>query len=140
MNQDTNENQSAVAKKGNILLTDDDKFLLDMYGMKFSQSGYTVEACLSAKEALGILRGGFKPDVILFDLTMPELDGFSFLKALSDEHLAPEALKIALTNQSDESEQAKAVQLGALRCIVKASMIPSEVVNTVNEEIGKHHS
>lgn len=126
------------AKKGTILLIDDDKFLLDMYGMKFSQGGYTVEACLSANEALGILRGGFQPDVILFDLTMPELDGFSFLKAIADEHLAVEAIKIALTNQSEE-EKAKALELGASRYIVKASMIPSEVVGTVNEEFAKPH-
>ena len=124
--------------KGTILLTDDDKFLLDMYGMKFTQNGYKVELCLSANQALGTLRGGFKPDVILFDLTMPELDGFAFLKALSDEHLADGVLKIALTNQSDESEKAKAAELGASRYIVKASMIPSEVVNTVNEELAKH--
>ncbi len=128
------------AKKAAILLVDDDKFLLDMYGMKFSQNGYTVETCLSAKQALGIVRGGFKPEVILFDLTMPELDGFSFLKALSDERLAEGALKIALTNQSDESERTKAAELGASGYIVKASMIPSEVVNTVNEELAKHRA
>ncbi|OGG75945.1 hypothetical protein A3A41_04355 [Candidatus Kaiserbacteria bacterium RIFCSPLOWO2_01_FULL_54_22] len=140
MTTETTQPQPASngAKKGTILLTDDDKFLLDMYGMKFTQNGYTVEACLSANEALGILRSGFQPDVILFDLTMPELDGFSFLKAIADEHLAPKALKIALTNQSNESEKAKATELGATRYIVKASMIPSEVVNTVNEELAKH--
>jgi len=141
MNQsDTKTSTESESKKGSILLVDDDKFLLDMYGMKFSQKGYTVEACLSAKEALGILRGGFKTDVILFDLTMPELDGFSFLKALSDEHLGDGALKTALTNQSDESERAKAAELGATGYIVKASMIPSEVVNTITEALAKHRA
>jgi len=71
---------------------------------------------------------------------MPELDGFAFLKMLSDEHLADGVLKIVLTNQSDESERAKAAELGASKYIVKASMIPSEVVNTVNEELAKHHA
>ncbi len=126
-----------TTKKRTILLIDDDKFLLDMYSMKFSQNGYTVEACLSGNEALGILRGGFQPDVVLFDLTMPELDGLSFLKVLSDEHLAANGVKIALTNQGDESEKARAAELGASRYIVKASMIPSEVVNTVTDELGK---
>jgi len=128
---------SAPAAKGTVLLVDDDKFLLDMYGMKFSGAGYTIQACPSAKDALGILRGGFNPDVILFDITMPELDGFAFLKALSDEKLATKAIKIALTNQSDEAERTKAMELGAMRYIVKASMIPSEVVNTVQEELSK---
>ncbi len=132
--------QTGTAKKGTILLVDDDKFLLDMYAMKFSQGGYTTEACLSANEALGILRGGFKPDVVIFDVTMPELDGLAFLKILSDEKLAQSALKIALTNQSDGPEKAKATELGVTRYIVKASTIPSEVVNTVNEEFAKHRA
>ena len=123
--------------KTSVLLVDDDKFLLDMYGMKFSAAGYTVEACLSAKQALEILRGGFSPVVVLFDITMPEMDGFAFLKALSDEKLAGSALKIALTNQGDDAEKAKASELGANSYIIKASMIPSEVVNTVGEELAK---
>jgi len=140
MNQADTTPQAPPAKKGTILLLDDDKFLLDMYGMKFSQNGYTVETCLSANEALTSLRNGFKPGVVLFDLTMPELDGFAFLKMLSDEHLAEGALKIVLTNQSDEAEKAKATELGATKYIVKASMIPSEVVNMVSDELAKHHA
>ncbi len=123
-----------------VLLIDDDKFLLDMYVMKFTAMGYTVSACLSAKEALTLLRGGFTPDTILFDLTMPELDGFSFLKALSDEHLATESIKIALTNQNDEEGRMKIADLGAVRYIVKASMIPSEVVNTITEELAQRRA
>ena len=137
---DTTPQAAPVAKKGTILLVDDDKFLLDMYGMKFSRSGYTVETCLSANEALTSLRKGFRPDVVLFDLTMPELGGFAFLKMLSDEHLADGVLKIVLTNQSDESEKAKAAELGASKYIVKASMIPSEVVNMVSDELSKHRA
>lgn len=122
-------------QKTNILLVDDDKFLLDMYSMKFAAAGFAIEACLSAKQAIEILRGGFKPAVILFDITMPDMDGFAFLKALSDEKLGDSSLKIALTNQSDEMEKAKAAELGASAYVIKASMIPSEVVNTVNEEL-----
>ncbi len=131
-----NEPQS----KGTILLVDDDKFLLDMYSMKFSAAGYVVEAHLSAKEALEIMRGGLKPDVILFDLTMPELDGFSFLQIVSDECLAPRALKVVLSNKNDEVGKMKTEELGATCYIVKASMIPSEVVNTIAEELVKHRA
>ena len=71
-----------MPNKGKVLLLDDDKFLIDMYSVKFAQKGFTIEGCLSANEALTILKGGFAPDVILFDITMPERDGFSFLEAL----------------------------------------------------------
>jgi CheY-like chemotaxis protein len=126
------------ATKGNVLLVDDDKFLVQMYGAKFTAAGYTVQVCLSGKDALDAIHAGFAPAVILFDITMPEMDGLTFLKTLSDAKLAPAALKIALTNQSDDAEKAKAGELGATGYIVKASVIPSEVVNTVSAELAKH--
>lgn len=123
--------------KGKVLLTDDDKFLLDMYSMKFTQQGYTVEACLSVDDALRVLHEGYAPDAIIFDIAMPERDGFSFLQALHDEHLALNALRAALTNQSDDAEKSKALSLGAELYLIKASMIPSEVVNIVEEALTK---
>ena len=127
------------ATKGNILLVDDDKFLVDMYSMKFTAGNFQVQACLSVTDALEALKGGFHADAIVFDLLMPEQDGFSLLQAVSKEGLSKGAALIALTNQSDDSERVKAERLGADRYIVKASMIPSEVVGVVVEEIGKKH-
>jgi CheY-like chemotaxis protein len=121
-----------ITSGANILLVDDDKFLLDMYSMKFQQQNYNVQACLSARDALEILRHGFEPSVILFDLTMPEIDGFTFMQTIRDEKLASKAIKIALSNQSTDAEQNKIKSLGADQFIVKAEMIPSEVVNTVD--------
>lgn len=124
-----------MTPKKNILLLDDDKFLLDMYGMKFAQQGYSVHTSLSAKDALEVLRGGFDADAILFDLTMPDMDGFAFLQALYSEHVGERAKKIILSNQSSEEEQTKGKELGADLYIVKANVIPSEVVNMVGEAL-----
>lgn len=127
-----------IETMGPILLVDDDKFLVDMYGLKFTAAGFAAHICLSAKDALEVLRGGLKPVAVLVDLTMPEMDGFEFLQTLRDEHLGGDALKIALTNQGEEGDKTKAAELGVCRYIIKASMIPSEVVNTVVEELGRH--
>jgi DNA-binding response OmpR family regulator len=121
-----------------VLLIDDDKFLLDMYSMKFQQAGYRVQACLSVKAGLDVLRGGFAADAVVFDLVMPEMDGFALLSAIRSEKLEQQSRLIALTNQSDDMEKQKAEELGAHRYIIKASMIPSEVVAAVGEEMAKH--
>ena len=121
--------------KGNVLLVDDDQFLLDLYSTKFAREGYNIHTCLSPKDAIDVLRSGFVP--ILFDISMPEQDGFSFLQTLLDEHLAPNSLLIALTNRSTDADKIKAEQLGASRYIVKATMIPAELVATVAEVIAK---
>lgn len=119
------------APKANILLVDDDKFLAEMYAMRFAREGYNVHTSLSADDGLTVLRGGFPADAILFDIVMPGKDGFAFLAALSDERLVPHALRIALTNQSDDLERKKAIELGATDYLIKAATIPSEVVNSV---------
>ena len=137
MTQDASPNAVASGAKGNVLLIDDDKFLVDMYAMKFTQNGFNVQATLSAADGLKVLHDGFAADAILFDLIMPGGDGFSFLEALKSEALVPQAVKIALTNEMNDAEKAKALQLGADRYIVKATMIPSEVVNTVDLAISK---
>lgn len=120
-----------------ILLIDDDKFLLDMYAMKFTQQGYSVQSALSAMDAIRLLEQGFKADAIIFDLIMPECDGFMLLEKLREGKLAESALKIALSNQNTDAEKEKAKELGADDYIVKATMIPSEVVNTVSAALSK---
>lgn len=139
-NTDNNTASGAVeTSKGKVLMVDDDKFLADMYAMKFSQQGYEVQSFLTVCDALKALKGGFDPDVVLFDLIMPECDGFSFLDSLRKESLATNAVKIALTNQSTDAESAHAYELGADAFLTKATLLPSEVVNIVAEEVKKHH-
>lgn len=123
-----------------VLLLDDDKFLLNMYAMKFAQQGFTVQTSLSADDAIATLQNGFPADVIIFDLIMPECDGFQFLERLRDGKLGEKALKIALTNQGTDAEKTKALELGADEFVTKATMIPSEVVNTVQSVLAKRKS
>jgi DNA-binding response OmpR family regulator len=120
----------------NILLVDDDKFLLDMYAMKFTKDGFNVHASLSVKEAVDTLKAGFAADAVVFDLTLPGEDGYALLEHLRDEKLAVGAKKIALTNQSTDDEKAKAMELGADDYYVKATMIPSEVVAKIRAALG----
>lgn len=126
-------------EKTGVLLVDDDKFLVEMYAMKFTAKNYSVHACLSVEDALQVLRDGFTPDAIVFDMVMPVHDGFYFLKALVTEELRRGAALIGLTNESGDDTKVKIMELGADKTIVKATMIPSEVVSTVEEEIAKKH-
>jgi CheY-like chemotaxis protein len=110
-----------------IYLTDDDRFLLDMYAVKFKAAGHEVTAFNSGKAVLDALRTGSAPDALLLDVVMPEIDGFEVLDTIRKEKLAPDMKVIVLSNQGQESDVEKAKSLGASGYIVKASAIPSEV-------------
>lgn len=67
------------------------------------------------------------PDVILLDLIMPGIGGFSALEAIRKERLAQGSKIVILSNQGQDSDIEKAKKLSADGYIIKASAIPSEV-------------
>ena len=114
--------------KHSVLIIDDDKFLLDMYALKFSQMGWRVDTALGSIDGLAKLREGLKPDVLLTDVLMPSMDGFELLEHIRDKKLAEGAKIIILSNKGEKQDIDRGIALGADVYIVKASAIPSEVV------------
>ena len=110
-----------------LYLVDDDRFLLDMYAVKFKAAGHEVTAFQNGEDVLKALREQPAPDAVLLDIVMPNIDGFQVLSAIHDENLAPTTRVIVLSNQGQQSDIEKATALGAKGYIIKASAIPSEV-------------
>ena len=116
-----------------ILFVDDDTFLLDMYAMKFSKSGYDVKTASSTDVALKMLQDGYVPDVMLADIVMPGMDGLDMVAAARKEKLASRSVIIMLTNQGSSDDIARAKKLNVDGYIVKATTIPSEVLAEVEK-------
>lgn len=110
-----------------IYLVDDDRFLLDMYAIKFKNAGHDVAAFQSGEEALAALRKDPAPDALLTDVVMPVMTGFELLEKIRQENLGPKTKYIILSNQGQDSDLDKAKELKADGYIIKASAIPSEV-------------
>ena len=114
-----------------IMLIDDDRFLLDMYALKFKNAGCEPIVAVGAADALQKLRGGLIPDAIVLDIIMPAVDGLELLGLIRKENLAEKAVVVMLTNESDQEKKEMAKNLGAASYIIKATTIPSEVVSQV---------
>lgn len=121
------------ATQRKILFVDDDKFLLDMYALKFSKAGYDVKTADSTDNALKMLRDGYTPDVMLVDIVMPGMDGLEYVTTVRGEKLAQGTVIIMLTNQGASDDISRAKKLGVDGYIVKATTIPSEVLSTVEK-------
>lgn len=124
-----------------ILITDDDKFLLDMYSIKFSEQGFAVETATNGEEALSKVEGGLKPDIFLIDVLMPKMDGFQLVEKLREKGVVgnDQALVI-LSNLGQKEDIDKGLGLKVDGYIIKASATPSEVVAKVTDIVKqKHH-
>ena len=125
--------------KKTVLIVEDDRFLLDMYVMKFNERGFAVETAFGGQEALAkIQKKSNKPDIVLLDLVMPGIGGFEVLEKIKTGKLLPGSLVIILSNLGQKEDIDRGLALGADGYIVKASATPTEVVDKVITAIQRH--
>lgn len=113
-----------------ILLVDDDVFLRDMYATKFTELGHTVKTAESGDKALEELETDTF-DVVLLDMIMPGMTGVELLMHIKEKELAHRPKCIVLSNQGGKEEIEAAEAAGSFGYIIKAELIPSEVVAEV---------
>lgn len=81
-------NESAGSSKG-VLVVDDDQQMRETLSDLLSLEGYEVACAENGQHGLEVLRGGFKPVVIILDLMMPVMNGLEFrMQQLADPALA----------------------------------------------------
>src|SRR5262245_59046120 len=100
-----------------ILVVDDDRDIREVLALLLESEGHDVEVAADGADALEKLRRGLCPAVVLLDMMMPRLDGEGLVRAMrADPHLA--SLPFIIVTGHHLGRQ-KAVQLGAVTCLVK---------------------
>ena len=119
-----------------ILIVEDDPLMARLYEKVFKFEGYEVDVALNGRLGLEKVHAG-KPTLIVLDIMMPEMDGFEVLKRLKENPSTHDVKVIALTNLAGEEDAKKAIELGAVRYIIKSEHDPEEVVKSSKEVLGK---
>jgi DNA-binding response OmpR family regulator len=123
-------------KKTKVLIIEDEEMLANMYISKFEKEGYQAEKSENGRVGLEEAKT-MKPDVILLDIMMPEVDGFMVLKDLKEDPATKNIPIIMLTNLGQEEDVEKGTKLGAIDYLVKANLTPAQVVEKVKEVLSK---
>jgi CheY-like chemotaxis protein len=98
-----------------VLIVEDDRSLRDMLADLLDGSGYRTVTANDGAAGLDTLRR-VAPDLVLLDVTMPVMDGLTFLRRRSDEACQPTVPVVVMSAQQCESE---ARTLGARQFISK---------------------
>src|SRR3990172_10467922 len=98
-----------------IMVIDDEKRLVSLVESYLTQEGYRVVSANNGREALPIASRE-KPDLIILDLMMPEMDGYGFMREHRKEQDTP---IILLTARVDDDERVIGLELGADDYITK---------------------
>lgn len=98
-----------------ILLVEDEPILADTLRYNFEHEGYTVLSASDGVKALELARQN-QPDLLILDVMLPRLDGFSVCRILRGESDVP---IIMLTARQDEIDRIAGLELGADDYVVK---------------------
>lgn len=118
--------------KGKILVVEDEAALLDMYQVKLLQSGYEVIVGRNGEEAIE-MASNHVPDLILLDILMPKVDGYTALKKIKEDQKTKNIAVIIFSNLTQKEEIEKGLKLGASDYIIKTSVTPSQLADRVDE-------
>lgn len=113
-----------------ILLVEDDPFLIDIYTTKLKESGFAVDVASEGESAIGKAKEN-KPDLVLLDIVLPNMDGWEILKRIKSE--SKDLKVIILSNLGQKEEVEKGVEMGAIKYLIKAQFTPSQVVEEIKK-------
>ena len=120
-----------------ILLVEDDPFLIDIYATKFKEEGFQVKVANDGEEGLRKLREGEgneeKFDLLVLDIVLPHVDGWEILKEIKASEKLKNLKIVILSNLGQKGEVEKGVKLGATKYLIKAHYTPSEVVAEIKQ-------
>ena len=115
--------------KKKILVVEDEQDLLTLQSMLLSIEGYTVEGVMDGQTALDVVET-MKPDLILLDIMLPEVDGFQVCRQLKSNEATRHIPIIILTAKKSKEDLIMGEQAGADMYITKpykASMVVESI-------------
>ena len=114
-----------------LLVVDDEEDTCEIYKMTFEAEDFEVEI---ARDGLdGVTKTvDFKPDVILLDIMMPNMDGYEVLQVMRD-NTSMNVVIVVLSNIAQDKDIELAKKAGADFYLAKADYDPDQVVEKVKE-------
>lgn len=129
----TNKRFPMESKKEKILIVDDipDNIMVLMNILK---DDYTVIAATSGEKALELAHQDPKPDIILLDIIMPNIDGYEICRRLHRDVQTRDIPIIFITAKTEADDEAKGLMLGAVDYIGKP-IVPAIVLARVRNHL-----
>ncbi len=115
---DRSDKEASATISGNILVVDDNDSNRNLLAHQLRRQGHQITTAPSGIQALEMIRET-KPDLILLDLFMPDMNGFDVLREMNmDEDLRAVPV-IIITGLSDKNAAVKCIEAGAFDLLIK---------------------
>ena len=125
-------NKKSDTAKNKLLIIEDERPLAHALELKFAHEGLETKVAANGEDGLTEANKG-KFDVILLDLIMPGMDGFTFMEKFGDK--MKKSKVIVLSNLGQDEDRSRAEELGAHGYFVKSTTPISDIVQNVKSAL-----
>jgi two-component system chemotaxis response regulator CheY len=101
------------------LVVDDSRAMRSILARLMTGLGFEVSQAGNGSEALSVLEGGVRPDVILVDWNMPVMDGLTFVKTVRARDDLRDISLMMVTTESEHGQIVRALAAGAHEYVIK---------------------
>lgn len=122
--------------KKKIFIVEDEQLIIKAYSDYLMGKGYEVAVALHGKEALQRIPA-FRPDLILLDIIMPDIDGLAILKKLKSDSETKGIPVVILTNLQTNNAVATAMSLGSHSYLLKVDYDLEKLKKKIEEILNK---
>ena len=123
---------------GTVLVVEDDPPSRELVVRMLQKEGINVRESSNGREAIEILQSGVKPDLIVLDLIMSEMDGFDFLRQVRP-HPEWSKIPVVVVSSLDLNSEAQEVLRGQVEHIFqKGRFAREDLLREVRETINQH--
>jgi GAF domain-containing protein/CheY-like chemotaxis protein len=123
------------ARPTRVLLVEDDEAQRERVSTWLDGGQWNVQEAANGREALARLQN-CKPDVIVLDLMMPEMDGFAVVAALQKETRWRDIPVIVITARDLDTQDRERLNSGVQSVLVKDMFRPAELVERIRRLVG----
>lgn len=115
-----------------VLVVDDSVSMRQMVSFTLAGAGYEVVEAGDGKEAVDKLNGGAKPNLVITDLNMPNMDGIALIKAVRGMPTHKFTPILMLTTESSDDKKKEGQSAGATGWVVKP-FNPEQMLATIKK-------
>ena len=120
-----------------ISIIEDDQLISQMYRMKLESEGYDVDIADNGMNGIEMV-AQTKPDLIILDYSLPDLDGSAVLREVRRNGSAKTTPVIVLTNMDSEEVARELSKWNIYDYIVKVDLTPREVIARIKQALADH--
>ena len=118
----------------NILIIEDDEFFRELISKKLLSRGFKISEAIDGKTGLLRVKES-KPDLILLDILLPDVDGFEVLSNLKEDSQTMSIPVIILSNLLSKEDVEKGLKLGASNFLIKSQVDSDEIIKIIEKAL-----